>query len=83
LDCTRKSSPHYFYRALFKKGSSEGPKNLLPSFYGCYDWHSAVHNHWALIILLKLYQTITEAAEIREKLEFSFTRDKILVEWST
>ena len=80
LDCTRKSSPHYFYRALFKKGSSTGPKDLWPSFYGCYDWHSAVHNHWALIKILKLYPTIPEATEIREKLELSFSKDKILVE---
>lgn len=80
LDCTRKSSPHYFFHALRKKNDVIGPKDLWPSFYGCYDWHSSVHNHWALIKLLKLYPTIPEAAAIREKLELSFSKDKILVE---
>ena len=74
LDCTRKSSPHYFFHALRKKNDVIGPKDLWPSFYGCYDWHSAVHNHWALIKLLKLHPTIPEATEIREKLELSFSK---------
>lgn len=24
------------------------PRELHPAFYGCYDWHSAVHGHWML-----------------------------------
>ncbi len=29
------------------------PKQLHPAFYGCYDWHSAVHSHWTLLKLLE------------------------------
>ena len=29
------------------------PKELHPSFYGCFDWHSSVHGHWMLVKLLK------------------------------
>ena len=65
LDCTRKSSPHYIDYPFFNKSNAEGSKDLWPSFYGCFDWHSSVHNHWALIKLLKLYPTIPEATEIR------------------
>jgi hypothetical protein len=36
-----------------------------------------VHNHWALIKLLKTYPQIPEAAAIREKLNQSFTEDNI------
>lgn len=25
------------------------PRVVNPSFYGSYDWHSAVHNHWLLV----------------------------------
>lgn len=25
------------------------PSAIYPAFYGCYDWHSAVHSHWQLI----------------------------------
>jgi len=24
------------------------PRELTPAFYGCFDWHSAVHGHWLL-----------------------------------
>jgi len=28
------------------------PRELHPAFYGCFDWHSAVEMHWALVVLL-------------------------------
>ena len=31
------------------------PRRLHPAFYGSYDWHSAVHMHWLLVRLLRLY----------------------------
>ncbi len=31
------------------------PKEMHPAFYGCFDWHSAVHGHWTLIRLLRLH----------------------------
>lgn len=30
------------------------PRELHPAFYGCFDWHSSVEMHWALIRLLRL-----------------------------
>ena len=48
------------------------PKDLWPSFYGCFDWHSSVHNHWCLVKLLKTYPNIPEAKQIRERLNESF-----------
>src|SRR6185503_20951387 len=27
------------------------PRTRHPLFYGCFDWHSAVHSHWALLRL--------------------------------
>lgn len=38
---------------------------LHPAFYGCFDWHSAVHSHWLLVRLLRLFPELPEAAEIR------------------
>ena len=29
------------------------PRRVHPAFYGCYDWHSAVHSHWLLLRLLR------------------------------
>ena len=31
------------------------PRAMHPAFYGCFDWHSAVHGHWTLVRLLKLH----------------------------
>ncbi len=25
------------------------PRDLTPVFYGCHDWHSAVHSHWSVL----------------------------------
>jgi hypothetical protein len=44
------------------------PRELHPSFYGSYDWHSSVHGHWMLVRLLKLRPGLPEAAEIRRAL---------------
>jgi hypothetical protein len=29
------------------------PHEIHPAFFGCYDWHSAVHMHWALVRLAR------------------------------
>jgi Protein of unknown function (DUF2891) len=36
------------------------PRALHPAFYGSYDWHSAVHMHWTLVRLLRLYPDLDE-----------------------
>jgi DUF2891 family protein len=34
------------------------PRVLHPAFYGSYDWHSAVHMHWLLARVLRLYSQL-------------------------
>jgi hypothetical protein len=34
------------------------PKALHPAFYGSYDWHSAVHMHWTLARMLRLFPSL-------------------------
>jgi len=36
------------------------PRQLHPAFYGCYDWHSAVHSHWLLLRLWRLHRDLPE-----------------------
>jgi hypothetical protein len=80
LDCANKPYPHYYHERLQKPEDLKPPDKLWPSFYGCYDWHSGVHNHWALVKLLKAYPTIPEAKQIKEKLEKSFNAENIKAE---
>lgn len=56
------------------------PKDLHPSFYGCFDWHSSVHGHWMLVRLLKTKPYLSNAKEIEKILDDSFQTDKILEE---
>lgn len=77
LSCVSKTYPHYFYKVYAEKAPNSGPKDLWPSFCGCYDWHSSVHNHWCMIKILKLFPNIAEAAEMRSRLNESFNPEKI------
>jgi hypothetical protein len=45
------------------------PHALHPAFFGSFDWHSCVHAHWLLVRVLKLHETIPEAAQIRATLD--------------
>ncbi|MES1221125.1 MAG: DUF2891 domain-containing protein [Bacteroidota bacterium] len=56
------------------------PRQLHPAFYGCFDWHSCVHGHWMLIRLLKLFPNMPEAAEIRNAINKTITKENILQE---
>jgi len=39
------------------------------AFYGCSDWHSAVHSTWAMAKILKTFPDLSIAPLIREKLD--------------
>jgi len=49
------------------------PRELHPAFYGCFDWHSAVHSHWLLVRLLRVLPGLPEAAPIRRALNDHLT----------
>ncbi len=53
------------------------PKNLHPSFYGCFDWHSSVHGHWMLVRLLKTKPNLSNAKEIEKILDGSFQKENL------
>jgi hypothetical protein len=45
------------------------PRVLHPAFFGSYDWHSAVHMHWVLARVLRLYPGLPERFRIQSVLE--------------
>jgi hypothetical protein len=53
------------------------PRHVHPAFFGCYDWHSAVHGHWMLVRLVKLYPQLSLAKEIRAALALNLTRTNL------
>src|SRR5579859_5594475 len=46
---------------------------LHPAFYGSYDWHSAVHMHWLLMRVLRLYPVSQMAPRIAAALDAHLT----------
>jgi hypothetical protein len=52
LDCVQKEFPNKISRTTDTAEEIGAPQELFPVFYGCFDWHSAVHGHWLLIRLL-------------------------------
>lgn len=48
------------------------PRQLHPAFYGCYDWHSAVHSHWVLVELLQHFPNMVIAPDAEAVLDKHF-----------
>lgn len=53
--------------------SLKSPRELHPVFFGCFDWHSAVHGHWMLFRLLRCHPGAAVSGEIRRVLDERFT----------
>jgi len=52
-----------------------GPRAETPIFFGCYDWHSSVHSHWALLVLARLFPTSPWSQDLRRRILARFTED--------
>ncbi len=62
--------------SLESDADARPPRHLTPLFFGCYDWHSAVHSHWCALCLLE--RASAELAEqARSLLALSFTAEKV------
>ncbi len=53
------------------------PREVHPAFYGCYDWHSAVEMHWALIRLVRLVPEQVPVAQARGVLAAHLSADAL------
>ena len=62
------------------EASVRTPREMHPAFFGCFDWHSALHGHWMLIRILKQYPNVSNADDIRAKLATHLTRENIHAE---
>ena len=56
------------------------PRTMHPAFYGCFDWHSAVHGHWMLVRILRLFPDLPESREIRAALDKNITVENVAIE---
>ena len=56
------------------------PKKVHPAFFGSYDWHSAVHMHWLLVRVLRLYPMLAENGRIAALLDAHLSATNLTVE---
>ena len=77
LHCVAREYPNKPGDVRIDDKSAQPPRKLHPAFYGCYDWHSAVHGHWAMVRLLKSRPGLAAATEIRQALDRRLTPKNI------
>lgn len=69
LGCVQRQYPNKLDHVITDASEVRGPRNLHPAFFGCFDWHSAVHGHWMLVRLRQRFPDLPEAERIRHALE--------------
>src|SRR5690554_644556 len=65
LHCVGTPYPYKPGHVLENKTDLVEPIDVHPVFYGCFDWHSAVHGYWSMVTLLKQFPEIDRANEVR------------------
>lgn len=77
LACVHREYPNKLSHVLQGDADARPPHLLTPAFYGCLDWHSAVHGHWLLVRLARLYPKAPFASEARAALAKSLTGENL------
>jgi hypothetical protein len=73
--------PNKIGHVLTSDADVRPPRELTPAFYGCFDWHSAVHGHWLLARLARLFPREPFAAEAVAALTRNITPQNIAAEF--
>jgi hypothetical protein len=73
LACVHREYPTKIAHSLESDADVLPPRELTPAFYGCYDWHSAVHAHWLLVRAARLFPAEPFAAAARAAVAESLT----------
>src|SRR5262245_16968760 len=65
MACVHKEYPNKISHTLASDGDVLAPHRLTPAFFGCYDWHSAVHGHWLLARAARMFPQADFATPVR------------------
>ena len=80
LNCIEVEYPNKTGQVLATASDLGTPRELHPAFYGCFDWHSAVHGYWSIVEILKLFPELDADNAIKEKLLQNISKENISVE---
>jgi len=77
LECIEREYPNKIAHVMQGDADVKPPHDLTPVFYGCFDWHSAVHGHWLLARLVQKFPETPFAAAGRQALARNLTPARI------
>jgi len=76
LESVDREYPHHL-GSVDSPDAPPRPSETHPVFYGCYDWHSAVHSHWCLVRLLRLFDAHPDETAIGESIDGRLTPETV------
>ncbi len=77
LACVHREYPNKIAHVMQSDKDLAPPRTLTPAFYGCYDWHSAVHAHWLLARIARRFPTSRSAGPALAALGRNLTESNI------
>ena len=80
LHCVGTEYPYKPGETLESKADLVEPIAVHPIFYGCFDWHSAVHGYWSMVSLLKQFPEMDKGDEVRNLLKERITAENVATE---
>jgi hypothetical protein len=80
LSCVDQEYPNLIHHVMAGDDEVGPPRQLTPAFYGCFDWHSAVHGHWLLVRMARLFPNSDLAGQALVKLANNLTEANLLRE---
>ena len=80
LACVGREFPNRPGHVMQHAGELDRPRSLHPAFFGCFDWHSAVHGHWLLAHLLRRFPSLPQAGAIRSTLDSTLSVANLKIE---
>lgn len=80
LECVCRKYPNSNHNYIEAETEIQPPYQLTPAFYGCLDWHSAVHNHWLLARLTRWFPDAEFASAAINAIASHLTPENISIE---
>lgn len=73
LQALRREYPNHLMHVMHGPADAGTPRVLHPVFYGCYDWHSAVHGYWLLARSMRVHPGLVQEAAVIVLFDEHFT----------
>ncbi|WP_460219119.1 DUF2891 domain-containing protein [Psychroserpens sp. MEBiC05023] len=80
IHCIQTEYPNKLNQTIGSNADLQSPQVLHPAFYGCFDWHSAVHGHWSLVSLLKQFPDLEVADQAKQMLLENMSQSNMEIE---